>query len=93
MTETKWDLFFDTYVDNGELDGVDTEAAFVLGAEWQALCNELETGKPFFVLAHQENRDRYIKVISDNGRESRYQSWGGFVYFEVADRMGRFPVS
>lgn len=59
------------WIDDGELDGLAPEAAFVLGAEFALVLARLEEEPRGRTNMHLKNKDRLIKAARDKGRHAR----------------------
>ena len=49
-------------IDNGELDSLSKQQAFVLGFEFSNILSMIEGGRSFAIPVHSDNQDRLVKL-------------------------------
>lgn len=57
------------FIDNGELEGVTPQQAFVLGVEWQMVYHQTNYRSGFDRMIHAENRARVMQLLARNKRK------------------------
>ena len=68
MTEHNWRSERPFGIDDGQLESVSKQEAFVLGYELALFDQRLETGGRIEMLIHSENRDRMFFLCDEKGR-------------------------
>ena len=61
-------LIADFVIDDGELDGISADKAFILGVEFGMAHARLQTGLPFEMYIHTENLLRVDELILSQNR-------------------------
>lgn len=76
---TDWGLTDPFDIDDGSLDGLTPEQAFVFGVEWGMLFQSLdeEESRLVFVNIHTENAERLVRLCRRKGREPMVIDRGG----------------
>lgn len=66
-----WGLTDPFDIDDGSLEGLTAEQAFVLGVEWGMLCQGLDAEESRLVFAniHTANAERLVRLCRRKGRE------------------------
>lgn len=88
---TTWGLQEPFDIDNGELDGLRPQDCFVLGAEWQLVSQQLDSGEAFSRPLHLANSERIKRMCIRRGRKFRTKPNGlEWLWLEVAGEGGEF---
>ena len=62
------------YIDNGELDKLTKQQAFVLGYEFCSIFAMIETRQSFNIQFHSDNEERVRKMLADQN-VTEYKLW------------------
>jgi hypothetical protein len=68
MSEGKSGLNEPFDIDDGSLEGLSLEQAFILGVEWQLFRQRLSSGKPFTTFCLPSNCQRLVKMAERKRR-------------------------
>ena len=85
IPSTEWGLVNSAYTNNGELDGMDNNTCFILGAEWEKFCNSIRNVSAFSVHIQKENADRLIQIASDHNRSAETKPYGEYVLMNIGE--------
>ncbi len=70
--EHNFDLVDRFFIDQGQLAGLSSELAFVLGVEWAMFRHELVTAQnPFEYLVHKDNVERILHLCWGHKRKAQ----------------------
>lgn len=68
----KFGLIQSFEIDDGQLDGITPEKAFVLGIEWQTIYAAAKRRKPATLICRSENKNRIQSMLDKLNRPHRW---------------------